>query len=92
MAYLTTTDISKSACAKAILDALAKRWPWIKHLFAGVAYDRSTLMDKAIYLKFFIEIIRRSEQQKGSHILPRRSARRGDLRLDDAREQTRARL
>jgi hypothetical protein len=25
------------------LDALRKRWPWIKHLFADGAYDRTTL-------------------------------------------------
>ena len=44
--------------------------PWIKHLFADGAYDRLTLMDKAAYLRFVIEIIRRSEQQKGFQILP----------------------
>ena len=29
-------------------------------------------MDKAAYLTFVIEIVRRSEQQKGFHLLPRR--------------------
>lgn len=49
-----------------------RRWPWVKHLFADAAYDRLTLMDKAVYLDFVIEIIRRSERQKGFHVLPRR--------------------
>lgn len=31
---LTTADISDSAGAQAILDAIRKRWPWVKHLFA----------------------------------------------------------
>ena len=44
----------------------------MKHLFADGAYDRLTLMDKAAYLNFVIEIIRRSEQQKGFQVLPRR--------------------
>jgi transposase len=72
MVNLTTADISDSAGAQAILDAIRKRWPWVKHLFADAAYDRLTLMDKAAYLNFVIEIIRRSEQQKGFHVLPRR--------------------
>jgi hypothetical protein len=44
----------------------------VKHLFADAAYDRLKLMDKAAYLDFVIEIIRRSEGQKGFEILPRR--------------------
>ena len=34
MVNLTTADIANSAGAQAILDAIRKRWPWIKHLFA----------------------------------------------------------
>ena len=68
----STADISDSAGAMAILEAIRKRWPWVKHLFADGAYDRLTLMDKATYLRFVIEIIRRSEQQKGFQVLPRR--------------------
>ncbi len=44
----------------------------MKHLYADGAYDRLTLMDKAAYLRFVLEIIRRSEQQKGFQVLPRR--------------------
>jgi hypothetical protein len=50
-----------SAEAIAILGALRKRWPWVKHLFADGAYDRLELMDKIAYLEFVVEIIRRSD-------------------------------
>jgi hypothetical protein len=33
----------------------------VKHLFADAAYDRLQLMDKATYLRFVIEIIRRRD-------------------------------
>ena len=72
MVNLTTADISDSAGAQAILDAIRKRWPWVKHLFADGAYDRLKLMDKAAYLDFVVEIIRRSDDQKGFEVLPRR--------------------
>ncbi len=72
MVNLTTADISDSAGAQAILDGIRKRWPWVKHLFADGAYDRLKLMDKAAYLNFVIEIIRRSDDQKGFEVLPRR--------------------
>ncbi|MER9132227.1 transposase [Mesorhizobium sp. M0768] len=72
MVNLTTADISDSAGAQAILDGIRKRWPWVKHLFADGAYDRLKLMDKAAYLDFVVEIIRRSDDQKGFQILPRR--------------------
>lgn len=69
---LTTADISDSAGAQAILDAIRKRWPWVKHLFADGAYDRAQLMDKAAFLDFVIEVVRRIEGQEGFHVLPRR--------------------
>ncbi len=72
MVNLTTADISDSAGAQQILDVIRKRWPWLKHLFADGAYDRTQLMDKAEFLNFVIEIIRRSDAQKGFKILPRR--------------------
>jgi putative transposase len=53
-----------------ILSAIRKRWPWIKHLFADSAYDRGKLMDKAAYLDFVIEVVRRIDA--GFKILPRR--------------------
>lgn len=44
----------------------------MKHLFADGAHDRLKLMDKASYLDFVIEVIRRSDGQKGFRVLPRR--------------------
>ena len=58
--------------AQAILNTIRKRWPWVKHLFADDACDRLKLMDKAAYLRFVIEIIRRRDDQKGLEVLPRR--------------------
>ena len=72
MVNLTTADISDSAGAQMILDAIRKRWPWIKHLFADGAYDRRTLMDKAAAKEFVVEVIRRIDGQKGFEVLPKR--------------------
>ena len=72
MVNLTTADISDSAGGQFILDGIRKRWPWVKHLFADGAYDRLKLMDKASYLDCIVEIIRRSDDQKGFKVLPRR--------------------
>jgi transposase len=72
MVHLTAADISDSAGAIAILEGIRKRWPWVKHLFADGAYDRLQLMDKAAFLEFVIEVIRRSDDQKGFEVLPRR--------------------
>jgi transposase/molybdenum-dependent DNA-binding transcriptional regulator ModE len=70
MVNLTTADISDSAGAQAVLDALRRRWPWVKHLFADGAYDRRQFMDKAAFLDFTAEIVRRTDV--GFKILPRR--------------------
>jgi len=51
---------------------IRKRWPCVKHLFADGAYDRLQLMDKAIFLDFTVEVIRRSDTAKGLEILPHR--------------------
>lgn len=72
MVRLTPANISDGAGAQAILDAIRKRWPWVKHLFADGAYDRLYLMDKAAYLDFVLEIIRRNEGQASFQVLPRR--------------------
>ena len=70
MINLTTRDIADSTGAQAVLDALRKRWPWIGHLFADGAYDRRQMLDKAAFLDFAVEIVRRSD--RGFTILPRR--------------------
>lgn len=72
MLNLTTADISDSAGAQLILDGIRKRWPWLKHLFADGAYDRTKLMDKAAFLDFVVQIVRRSDTAQGFEVLPRR--------------------
>ena len=72
MVNLTTADISDSAGAQMILDAVRNRWPWLKHLFADGAYDRTQLMDKAAFLDFIIEVVRRIDGEPGFKVLPRR--------------------
>jgi|SRR6266566_96239 putative transposase len=72
MVNLTTADISDSAGAQPILDAIRKRWPWVKHLFADGAYDRRQLLDKAAYLDFVIEVVRRLDAEPGFKVVPRR--------------------
>lgn len=77
MVHLTSADISDSADAQAILDAIRRRWPWVKHLFADGAYNRTALMDKAAFRDFVIEIVRRIDKEPGFKapgfkVLPRR--------------------
>jgi transposase len=72
MVNLTTADIADSTGARAILGAIRKRWPWIKHLFADGAYDRTQLLDKAAFLDFVVEIVRRINAEPGFKVLPRR--------------------
>jgi hypothetical protein len=45
-----------------------------EHFFADGAYDRLRLMDKAAFLDFTIENIRRCDQAQGFQLLPRRWA------------------
>ena len=72
MVNLTTADISDGAGAQAILDAVRKRWPWLKHPFADGAYDRTRLLDKAAFRDFVLQIVRRSDREPGFKVLPRR--------------------
>jgi transposase len=72
MVNLTPADLSDSAGAQMILDAIRKRWPWIKHFFADGAYDRTQLMDKAAFHDFVIEVVRRIDKEPGFKVLPRR--------------------
>jgi putative transposase len=63
---LTPADLSDSAGARMILQAIRRRWPWLKHLFADGAYDRTQLLDKAAYLDFVIEVVRRIDSDPAS--------------------------
>jgi transposase len=69
---LTPADIADSEGAQMVLDALCQRWPWVSHLFGDAAYDRRKLMDKAAFLDFTVEIVRRLEGQQGFAVQPRR--------------------
>ena len=68
---LTLADIADSAGAQMVLDGLIKRWPWVKHLFGDAAYDRMQLMDKAAFLDFTVEVVRRPQGQQGFAVQPR---------------------
>ena len=72
MVNLTTADISDIAGAQAILDTVRKRWRQLKHLFADGAYDRTKLLDKALFRDFVLEIVRRTDNDPGFKVLPRR--------------------
>jgi putative transposase len=72
MVNLTPADISDNPEAQMILDAIRKRWPWLKHLFADGASDRGKLMDKAAFRDFTLEIVRRLDTEPGFKVLPRR--------------------
>jgi transposase len=72
MVNLTTGDIADGTGAQPILDALRKRWPWMKHLFADGACDRRQLLGKAAFLDFVIEVVRRLDAEPGFKVLPRR--------------------
>ncbi|WP_235530396.1 hypothetical protein [Sphingomonas sp. Leaf62] len=58
--------------AQAILATIRRRWTWLKHLFAASAYDLSRLIDAAAYRDFAPEIIRRTDKDPRSKVLPRR--------------------
>jgi putative transposase len=70
MVNITTADIADSAGAQAVLDAIHTRWRWVRHLFADSAYDRRQLLDKAVFLGFTLEIIKRTKA--AFVVLPRR--------------------
>ena len=59
MVNLTTADVQDAAGAEQIVQALRKRWPWLKHLFADGAYDRRRLASVAAYKDFTLEILRK---------------------------------
>lgn len=72
MVHLTSADSATAPGHRSSWTPSASAGRYVKHLFADGAYDRLKLMDKAAYLDFVVEIIRRSEGQKGFEVLPRR--------------------
>jgi transposase len=71
MVNLTPANVSDSTGAQVILAAIRKRWPWLKHFFADAGYDRTRLPDKAAFLNFIFEIVRRSDPRGVFRVLPR---------------------
>ena len=69
---LTSADIANSAGGQMILEALRERWPWVKHFFGDAAYDRRTMMHKAEFMNFTIEVVRRLAGQEGFKVQRRR--------------------
>jgi putative transposase len=72
MVNLTAADVQDARGAEAIVAAVRKRWPWLKHLFADGAYDRGKLASAAAYHDFTIEVVRKLANQQGFQPLPRR--------------------
>lgn len=72
MVGLTPADVSDSAGAFEIAEAMKKRWPWLGQLFADGAYDRVAFIDKAAFHDVLVDIVRKIEGQKGFEVLPRR--------------------
>lgn len=72
MVNLTAADVQDAQGAEAVVNAVRKRWPWLKHLFADGAYDRGKLMSAAAYRGFVVEVVRKLADQKGFQVLPRR--------------------
>jgi transposase len=68
MVNLTPADVG----AQAILNAIGKRWSWLKHLFADAGLDRTKLIDKAALLEFVVEIVRRTNKAGGFVVIKRR--------------------
>ncbi len=71
MVRLTPAEIADSTGALRVLEALKQCWPWVRHWFADGAYDRRQLLDKAAFLDFVVEVVRRLAGQ-GFAPLPRR--------------------
>lgn len=69
---LTPADIADLPGAQLVLNALVMRWPWVKHIFGDAAYDRRTLLDKAVFLDFTVEVVQGSPDQAGFQVQPRR--------------------
>jgi putative transposase len=72
MVNLTEADVQDAAGAEAIVKAIRRRWPWLRHLFADGAYDRGKLMSAAAYRDFTLEVVRKLTGQQGFVPLPRR--------------------
>jgi hypothetical protein len=53
-----------------ILDAIRKRWPLLKYLFADGTDDRAKLLSKAAFPGLVAEIVRRISTEPGFMVMP----------------------
>jgi putative transposase len=66
-------DIQDRDGAPAVLKAILKRWPWLRHVFADGGYAGPKLKGALQKVgKFTLEIIKRTNAIKGFEVLPRR--------------------
>lgn len=72
MVNLTAADVQDATGAEAIIKAVRRRWPWLRHLFADGAYDRGKLASAEAYRDFTVEVVRKLAGQQGFVPLPRR--------------------
>lgn len=72
MVNLTPADVQDAEGAEAIIKAIRRRWPWLRHLFADGAHGRGKLMSAAACRDFTLEVVRKRAGQQGFVPLPRR--------------------
>ena len=90
MVNLMPANVSDSAGARTILNAIRRCWPWIRHPFVDGVHDRTRLMGKAVFLDFVIEVVRRPDNEPGFKVAPRcRIIERGFARLTRRRRLVR---
>lgn len=66
-------DVQDRDGAPAVLEAILKRWPWLRHIFADGGYAGPKLKGALQKIgNFTLEIIKRSDSVKGFQVLPRR--------------------
>lgn len=66
-------DVQDRDGAPAVLKAILKRWPWLRHVFADGGYAGPKLKGALKKIgRFTLEIIKRSDSVKGFQVLPRR--------------------
>ena len=61
----TSASVPDSACARAILGATRRRWPWLKPLFADPGCDRTNRTDNTAFLGLVIEMVGRCDGEAG---------------------------
>jgi putative transposase len=66
-------DIQDRDGAPAVLKAILKRWPWLRHVFADGGYAGPKLRGALQKIgSFTLEIVKRTDKAKGFEVLPRR--------------------